>query len=41
MTEICIHILSSSELHTYSLNARKILQIQNKICNYCKRYVVP
>ena len=28
-------------LHTYSFNARKILQIQKFICNYCKRYVVP
>ena len=27
-------------LHTYSFNARKILQIQKTICNYCKRYLV-
>ena len=28
-------------LHMYSFNARKILQIQKTICNYCKGYVVP
>ena len=26
---------SGKELHTYSFNARKILQIQKNICNYC------
>jgi len=36
-----IYIWCGPELHTYSFNARKILQIQKIIFNYFKRYVVP
>jgi len=39
MTVIYIYIWSGPDLHTYLFNARKILQIQKIICNYCKRYV--
>ena len=39
--KICMYIWCESASHTYSFNARKILQIQKNICNYCKRFVVP
>ena len=41
MTVICIYIGVGQRYIRIHYNARKILQIQKTICNYCKRYVVP